>query len=689
MKNYRKPEFYIFDFVAERGYGLSIGLPGLKNKNMNKTAVKQSCTNALHPFVHLHTHTEYSLSDGLGKIPQLVDKAMADGMAGIAITDHANMFGVKEFVEYVQRRNSELGTSFKPIIGCEVYVARRGKEHKNERGDWGGHHLVLLAKNETGYRNLLQIVSRSWLEGYFGRPRTDKADLERYHEGLICTSACIGGEVAQHILNNRLGEAEKAAKWYQTIFGEDYYLELQRHKATAKRASFKTYELEERANKHLRKIAKKLGIKLVCANDIHFVNEEDGKAQDTLLCISFGAKVYDTDRLIFSQQEWLKTTAEMNALFSDIPEALESTMEILNKVELYPIDHAPMLPAPHLPDGVGESEHLAHLALEGAHLRYGETLTEEVKARLDQELSIIEERGFATYILLWHEIVSAARQIGAQVGPGRGWSAGSVVLYCLGITQVDPLKYGLSAERFLNPVGLPLPNIDVDFDEEGRERLLQWLVERFGEECVANVVAPHRSSPNSSKLLVAQAYGVAPSELKEQELAIAQKIAEVARRVNVHACGVAICSEDISYLVPLAFVEDPNYEKGTVVTQYCGEGLRRAGVVVLNLLSLKALDIVKYFAQELGVAVESIPLDDETTFELLRRGETEGLFQFDSEEMRQYLREEQPSDFEGLVAILSHHCTNRAHAVSYALLAYQVAYLKAHYPESFACAVSR
>ena len=381
---------------------------------MRKNLSNQSTGVALRPFVHLHTHTEYSLSDGLSKISDLVDKAMADGMPGLAITDHANMFGAKEFVEYVEDKNRKLGTMFKPIIGCEVYVARRGMAQKGEREDFAGYHLVLLAKNLTGYKNLVKIVSRSWLEGYYGRPRTDHADLEHYHEGLICCSACIGGEVAQHILHNDLKMAEKAAKWYKGVFGEDYYFELQRHIPTVSQANYNTYRLENIVNRHLINLSEKLGIKLVCANDIHFVNKEDAEAQDALLCINGGRRADDPRRLIFSKQEWLKTTAEMNELFGDIPEALDNTIEILNKVEHYSINHTPLLPKPLLPEGVDEVEHLARLTFNGAYGRYGKPLPAEVKERLKAELKIINRNGYAAYFLIWHEIISAARGLGAD-----------------------------------------------------------------------------------------------------------------------------------------------------------------------------------------------------------------------------------------------------------------------------------
>ena len=351
----------------------------------------------MRPFVHLHTHTEYSLLDGIAKISELVNKAVADGMPGIAITDHANMFGVAEFLHYVERKNRELGTSFKPIIGCELYVARRGMAQKGEREDFAGYHLVLLAKNLTGYKNLVKIVSRSWLEGYYGRPRTDHADLERYHEGLICCSACIGGEVAQHILHNDFEAAESTAKWYKSVFGEDYYFELHRHKPTVERANHNTHKLEAKVNRHLVQLSRKLGIKLVCANDIHFLNEEDAEEHDALLCINGGRRADDPRRLIFSKQEWMKTTAEMNELFGDIPEALDSTIEICNKVEHYSIDHAPLLPKPILPEGVDEVEHLARLAFEGAHKRFGKPLPAEVKERLKAELKIINRNGYTAY----------------------------------------------------------------------------------------------------------------------------------------------------------------------------------------------------------------------------------------------------------------------------------------------------
>ena len=539
---------------------------------MNNLSVKQSETKALRPFVHLHTHTEYSLLDGIAKISQLVDKAMADGMPGMAITDHANMFGVAEFVHYVENKNRELGSNFKPIVGCEVYVARRGMEHKSEREDFAGYHLILLAKNQTGYKNLVKIVSRSWLEGYYGRPRTDHAELERFHEGLICCSACIGGEVAQHILNNRLDEAEKAAGWYKSIFGEDYYLELQRHKATAKRANHETFELEERANKQLCNIAQKLDIKLVCANDIHFVDEEDAEVQDSLLCINWGKKTDDPNRLIFSKQEWLKTTAEMNELFGDIPEALVNTIEIFNKVEHYPINNEPHIPKPTLPEGVDEVECLARLAFEGAYERYGKPLSAGIKERLKAELRILNSHHYTPLVLMWHEIVSAARNLGAKMGNDRGFSRNSLLLYCLGISQEKPAELGNAfCDYLINNQGLPA--LELEFDKEGRERVLNWIVERYGEQSVANI-----ASRNVFTAKTASTGGV-------QE----EKLVGVLRKMDIHSCGVAICDGDISEHVPLAWVESEKDENAVIVTQYGGDVLRRIGVGVLYILTSNTL----------------------------------------------------------------------------------------------------
>ena len=610
----------------------------------------------LHPFVHLHTHTEYSLLDGIAKISELVDKAMADGMPGIAITDHANMFGIAEFVEYVERKNRKLGTSFKPIIGCEIYVARRGMEQKGDREDFAGYHLVLLAKNLTGYKNLVKIVSRSWLEGYYGRPRTDRADLERYHEGLICCSACIGGEVAQHILHNDLASAEHTARWYKSVFGEDYYFELHRHKPNVERANHNTHKLEQKVNNQLIALSEKLDIKLICANDIHFVNEEDAEAQDTLLCINSNKRYDDDSRLIFSKQEWLKTTAEMNELFGDIPEALENTIEIFNKVEHYSIDHAPLLPKPLLPEEVDEVEHLARLAFEGAYKRFGKPLPAEVKERLKAELKIINRNGYPAYFLMWHEIIAAAHELGAQVGPGRGSAACSLVLYCLGITQVNPLQFDLAFNDFFN-IEQALPRIEVEFDKVGRERVLKWIVERYGEESVANIAMPNYFT----------------SKIITEEFPQAQKLVGVVRKMDIHSCGVAICGEDISERVPLAFVESAEYENAVVVTQYGAEQLKLMGVEVLHILSSNTLDIIARYASRVVLDIENIPLDDAKTLELFRQGCVEGVF-------RAVANEEQPLTFDDLVSLYSRHCSNRAHAICATLLAYRVAYLRAHYP---------
>ncbi|MBR2031780.1 MAG: PHP domain-containing protein [Alistipes sp.] len=630
--------------------------------------MKRDLTNSkaeMHPFVHLHTHTEYSLLDGIAKISELVDKAMADGMPGIAITDHANMYGIAEFVEYVERKNRKLGTSFKPIIGCEVYVARRGMEQKGDREDFAGYHLVLLAKNLTGYKNLVKIVSRSWLEGYYGRPRTDHADLERYHEGLICCSACIGGEVAQHILHNDLASAEHTARWYKSVFGEDYYFELHRHKPTVERANHNTHKLEQKVNNQLLALSEKLDIKLICANDIHFVNEEDCEAQDALLCINSNKRYDDVSRLIFSKQEWLKTTAEMNELFGDIPEALENTIEIFNKVEHYSIDHAPLLPKPLLPEGVEEVEHLARLAFEGAYERFGKPLLAEVKERLKAELKIINRNGYPAYFLMWHEIIAAAHELGAQVGPGRGSAACSLVLYCLGITQVNPLQFDLAFNDFFN-IEHALPRIEVEFDKLGREKVLKWIVERYGEECVANIAMPNYFTQKTTT----------------EEEPQAQKLVGVVRKMDIHSCGVALCAGDISERVPLAFVESAEYENAVVVTQYGAEQLKRMGVEVLHILSSNILDIIAKCASRVALDIENIPLDDAKTLELFRKGGVEGVF-------RAAANEEQPLTFDDLVSLYSRHCSNRAHAICATLLAYRVAYLRAHYPAVYAEACNK
>lgn len=650
---------------------------------MKNTTIKQGENIALRPFVHLHTHTEYSLLDGLARIGDLVDKAIADGMPGIAITDHANMYGVGEFLRYVEGKNRELGISFKPIVGCEVYVARRGMDNKGQKEDFGGYHLILLAKNLQGYQNLVKIVSNSNLRGFYGRPRTDHAELERYHEGLICCSACIGGEVAQHILNGRLAEAEMAAKWHKSIFGEDYYLELQRHTPTVERASYRTYKLELWANRELIKLSKKLGIKLSCSNDIHFVNEEEAETQDCLLCINCDRRVDDPTRLIFTKQEWMKTTAEMNEIFYDIPEALDSTIEICNKVERYSIEHAPLIPKALLPEGVDEVEHLARLTFEGASTRYGSPLPNEVKERLKQELKIINRKGFASYFLMLHEIVTTARdELGVMVGPGRGTMACSAVLYCLGVTQIDPIKWGLEFELFLSVGDTALPMVSFDVDERGREKLLQWLVQRYGEECVADVVSLTHITRNAAISGVAKAYNTTVEEMDNDTMRIVEGLAGKVCAAEVHSCSVALCSDDISKRVPLAAVESSQHDNLVVVTQYSGEDLRSVGVVTLDILSLKALSVIKHFAEQ-GVDIESIPLDDERTFDMLCNGNTAGVFQFDSDTMRTTLKEAQPTTFEALVDIYSRYCGIRAQAIGYTLLAYQTAYLRAHYPQVF------
>ncbi|KAA6325684.1 DNA polymerase III subunit alpha, partial [termite gut metagenome] len=486
-------------------------------------------------FVHLHVHTQYSLLDGQAGITALVDKALKDGMRGIAITDHGNMFGVKEFYNYIAKKNKELAKNgsalFKPIIGCEMYVARRTMDKKEEKLDQSGYHLVVLAKNKKGYHNLIKLVSRAWTEGHYSRPRTDRNELEKYHEGLIVCSACLGGEVPKRITQGQLAEAEEAVQWYKNLFGEDYYLELQRHKATVNNANHEAYPMQVNVNKQLAEYARKYNIKLICTNDVHFINEEHAEAHDRLICLSTGKDLDDPTRMLYTKQEWMKTREEMNALFADIPEALSNTLEVCDKIELYSIDNAPVMPAFTIPEEFGteedyrqkyseqylfneftcdengnvvleeaeakdkinqlggydklyrmklEADYLQKLAYEGSGKCYGNPLNQEIKERIDFELHVMKTMGFPGYFLIVQDLIAAARRMGVSVGPGRGSVAGSAVAYCLGITQIDPVKFDLLFERFLNPDRISLPDIDIDFDDDGRSEVLRWVTEKYG-----------------------------------------------------------------------------------------------------------------------------------------------------------------------------------------------------------------
>ena len=478
---------------------------------------------------------------------KLVDKAVADGMRGMAVTDHGNMMGIKEFFNYCNKKNKELKEQgkplFKPILGCEMYVARRKKTDKvKERGDQSGWHLIVLAKNYNGYKNLIKLVSRAWVDGFYMRPRTDHEDLERYHEDLIVCSACIAGEVPSKILHGDLKGAEESLLWYKRVFGDDYYLELQRHevKDPSIRANRETFPLQQKANAVLMELARKHNIKLICSNDCHFVDEENAEAHDRLLCLSTNKDLDDPKRMLYSKQEWFKTRAEMNEVFADIPEALANTCEVLDKVETYSIDHAPIMPFFPIPETFGteeeyrrrfteeqlydeftqdengnvvisreegekkikklggydklyrikfEADYLAKLAYEGAKKLYGDPLSDEVKERVNFELYIMKTMGFPGYFLIVQDFINSARdELGVMVGPGRGSAAGSVVAYCLGITKIDPIKYDLLFERFLNPDRISLPDIDTDFDDDGRGKVLEWVTEKYGADKVAHII---------------------------------------------------------------------------------------------------------------------------------------------------------------------------------------------------------
>ena len=709
-------------------------------------------------FVHLHVHTQYSLLDGQASIPKLLKKATADGMRGMAITDHGNMMGVKEFVNACNSLNKDRKKNgeepFKPIIGCEVYVAQRDKEMKDKELDGIRYHLVVLAKNEVGYHNLTKIVSRAWVDGFYNKPRTDHADLERFHEGLIVCSACLAGEVPRKIKAGDVQGAEETILWYKSIFGDDYYLELQRHevKDPHQRAQRDTYPIQQQVNKVIIELAHKHGIKLVCTNDVHFVDEDDAEAHDRLICLSTGKDIDDPNRMLYSKQEWFKTKAEMAAIFSDMPEAMENTIEVLDKVEFYSIDHAPIMPNFTIPEDFGteeeyrekftdqqlfdeftrdeqgnvimtaeqaetkiknmggvdklyrlklEADYLEHLTMKGAKTTYGDPIPDDIMERLKFELHVMKSMGFPGYFLIVQDYINAARhELGVSVGPGRGSAAGSAVAYCLGITQIDPVRYDLLFERFLNPDRISLPDIDVDFDDDGRGKVLSWVTQKYGEERVAHIITygtmatklaikdvarveklpldisnglckliPDRMpevNGKAMKMNLPNVISIVP-ELKQAEnsndpilrdtIRFAKKLEGNVRNTGVHACGVIICRDDVSDWVPISTAEDKETGEKLLCTQYEGSVIEDTGLIKMDFLGLKTLSQIKECIQNirdsLGIEldIDHIRIDDPATYRLYCDGHTVGTFQFESAGMQKYLRELQPSVFEDLIAM--------------------------------------
>ncbi|MBN2668065.1 MAG: DNA polymerase III subunit alpha [Bacteroidales bacterium] len=680
------------------------------------------------PFSHLHLHTQYSLLDGASDIPGVATKAKKDGMKAVAITDHGNMFGVKLFHKTLTKEG------IKPILGCEAYVARRSMHLKETKEDASGWHLVLLAKNKTGYSNLTQLISMAWLEGQYYKPRIDKELLEKHSEGLIVLSACLGGEVSQKIMNESIVTAKEAAAWYQSIFKDDFYLEIQRHQSGQAHIDEKIFHDQVFVNEKIIEIARELNIKVVATNDVHFIEPEDAEAQERLLCISTGKFLSDKNRMKYSGQEWMKTQKEMRAIFADIPEAIANTNEIVDKVEEYKLDRAPLMPQFEIPEEFGtmeqylqiydeeklirtffesdlseeekmnryqklggyekvlrikfEADYLKKVTYEGAIHRWGDEISDERKERLDFELMVIREMGFPGYFLIVWDFLKAARDMGVVVGPGRGSAAGSAAAYCLRITEIDPIKYNLLFERFLNPDRISMPDIDIDFDDDGRAEILKWVVNKYGEKRVAHIVTFGTMAAKSSirdvgrvqqyplsettalQKLVPERPGVslkeAFKEVKElreireanNEASEVLKYAEVlegsVRNTGTHACGIIIGADDLEKHIPISTTKDSEL---TYVTQYDGKHVEDVGLLKMDFLGLKTLSIIKdavhniKLSKGIDIDIDKIPLNDKKTYELYANGETTGLFQFESDGMKKHLRDLKPSRFEDLIAM--------------------------------------
>lgn len=723
----------------------------------------------MNSFVHLHVHSSYSVLDGMSSISGLVDKAMANGMNAMALTDHGNMFGIKEFYNYTKKKNSEpykqikeiesklqsedlteeekqslqnkLESTkqkiFKPIFGCEVYVAQRSLHNKELKEDRSNYHLILLAKNEKGYRNLCRLVSIGWLEGYYYRPRIDHDVLEKYSEGLIASSACLGGEIHKKIESGNLEEAEKAVRWYKKVFGDDFYLELQRHKTDKPGGNTETFAKQQIQNVELVNLARKTNTKLIATNDVHFVEEEHAEAHDHLICLSTGKDLDDPNRMHYTKQEWFKTPDEMAAIFPDFPESLANTVEIANKVEAFKLESPPMMPVFNIPPDFGteaeyrqkydeaalreefqeafdriggydkairiklDADYLTKLTYKGAVERYGEQLNKEVRERIEFELDVMKKMGFPGYFLIVQDFIQAARNMGIAVGPGRGSAAGSVVAYCLKITNIDPLKYDLLFERFLNPDRISLPDIDIDFEDDRRGEVVRWVTEKYGKERVANIVTYGTMGTKSAikdvarveKLPLSEAERLTkliPQKLPKDEndkdrkvtltncfqfveelreardsdnivlsntLRYAEMLEGTVRQTGVHACGLIIGADDLINLVPLSTAVDKDTKEDKVITQYEGTVIEDVGLVKMDFLGLKTLSIIKDALKNIkkskgiDLDIDNIPIDDKKTYKLFSKGDTVGVFQFESAGMQKYLKDLKPTKFEDLIAM--------------------------------------
>ncbi len=739
-------------------------------------------------FTHLHVHSHFSILDGMSKVPDLIDKCTRSGMYSMALTDHGNMFGIKEFADAANKYNGKIKDKikeqekilndkeaddakkddaaveidllktkmFKPIIGMEAYCAPVSIDKRDGRAD-RGYHLIILAKNKQGYKNLCKLSSIAYIDGYYYNPRIDHSLLEKYHEGLIICSACLGGELPQKIMNGDIEGAEQSLHWFKNIFGDDFYIEIQRHKTDKPNADQETFERQQEVNKVLIDLARKTNTKIVATNDVHFVEEEHSEAHDRLICLSTGKDFDDPNRMHYTKQEWLKTPQEMGQAFADIPEALENTQEIVDKVEAYSIDSDPIMPIFDIPKDFGteeeyrqkfteedlfneftrnelgevvmsreegekkikklggydklyriklEADYLAKLAWEGGERRYGKELTEEQRERIVFELHIMKTMGFPGYFLIVQDYIRGAREeLGVSVGPGRGSAAGSVVAYCLKITDVDPLKYDLLFERFLNPDRISLPDIDVDFDDDGRGKVLDWITEKYGKEKVAHIITYGTMATKSSIADVSRVQKIPipkvneiksfipeknfPDNIKDEKgkspkvnlkncfkyvpeikallegddenistmLTYAQQLEDTNRQIGIHACGVIIGASDLTNYAPLCTIKDKDTKEDVLVTQYDGHVVENVGLIKMDFLGLKTLTQIKDALANIkkthgiDLDIDTIPIDDKKTYELYSSGNTIGTFQFESPGMQKYLRELKPTVFEDLIAM--------------------------------------